>query len=725
MDRGTMEWVVRLIPILPLLAFLVNGIFGKLFEKADKDAHAHQPKARLLGAYIAGGLVLGSFILSVLVFLNVSLFDSNHNVEGYQFIDSGSFKVAMGFYVDQLTALMLLVVTSVGTLVHLYSSGYMAHDDEHNPVDSGFVRFFTYLPLFVFSMLMLVLANNFLQLYIFWEAVGLCSFLLIGFWYTRKSAGDAAKKAFIVNRVGDFGFSLGIMLLFWTLGNLDYTNVFAKADSIGATTLTVICGLLFLGAMGKSAQFPLHVWLPDAMEGPTPVSALIHAATMVTAGVYLVARAHPLFELAPGVLPAVTIIGVTTALLGATIALVQTDIKKIVAYSTISQLGYMFAGLGVGAIIAALFHLATHAMFKGLLFLGSGSVIHGMENTGVRDPQDIRTMGGIRKFMPITSITFLLAALANAGVVPLAGFFSKDEITGAAFHGGGIIGYATWGLLTLGSFMTAFYMFRLYFIVFEGQPRWRTTLAVANQAADQSTTAERASGQSVGHAADAHGTPPATSGHSGDLAEASVAADAHGGDAHGAHGDPHESPWNMTLPLLVLAVPTVVLGFLLGWPPEAGAIHSFLAGAMNEPIAAEAAAGLTTETISLLVAATVVALAGIGLAYFMYGRRSTLAETLGARFKPVYNLLLNKWYFDDLYQWAIVNNVKRIANGSWWGDANIIDGAVNGISRIVAGMGAGLRKVQTGFVGTYSLAIAFGLLVLVTYVGLLALGFVR
>ncbi len=715
---------IWLIPVLPLIGFIINGVFGRWIPQ----------NLKLPAAYLATLLVGTSFALSVAVFFDLSsggLIDQDiYTLMGSGLTDpnaprAGGFYVPIGFYVDQLTTVMLMVVTSVGFLVHLYSIGYMAHDTHEHPRDHGLLRFFSYISLFVFSMLMLVLANNFVQLYIFWEAVGLCSYLLIGFWYTTDNVNREGKqfdispraagvKAFVTNRVGDFGFSLGVMMIFWTFGTVVYTQVFDMASATPGQfsgVATWICFLLFLGAMGKSAQFPLHVWLPDAMQGPTPVSALIHAATMVTAGVYLVARAHPLFALSPNMLVVVAIIGTTTAILGATIALVQNDIKKVVAYSTISQLGYMFASLGVGAIVAAIFHLATHAMFKGLLFLGSGSVIHGMQPTGVENAQDIRTMGGLRKYMPITFVTFVLAALANAGIVPLAGFWSKDEITGA-FLNAGLDHHAAYlifyVLLTITSLLTAFYMFRLVFLVFFGAPRWRTApaMAMAGGGVDAPAIVE------AQHTASPEGThdAPGTQSDAG-----------HGG--HDESHDPHESGWQMALPLVVLAIPTLALGALIGWPPEAGPIYDLLSKSksLGIVVSEEAKNGLSTNTLTGYAIATIVAVLGISIAYVMYMRRNNLAQTMSARFKPIYNLFLNKWYFDDLYQWAIINNVRRLGTALWWFDANIVDGAVNGLAGLVRLSGAGLRKVQTGFVQGYALAIALGLLALISYLWIVAL----
>ncbi|MFA5354556.1 MAG: NADH-quinone oxidoreductase subunit L, partial [Thermodesulfovibrionales bacterium] len=443
-----------LIPLLPLIAFCINILLGRRITK-DK---AH---------WIAIPAVAGSFVLSVMTFMEV-LAGKTINYDVYEWISSGSFRVTVGFLIDQLTAIMLIVVTSVSLLVHIYSAGYM-HDDK------GYYRFFSYLSLFTFSMLMLVMGNNLLQLYFGWEAVGLCSYFLIGFWYDKKSAADAGKKAFVVNRFGDFGFGLGVFMLFLTLGTLHYADIFSQVGSLQGRTIpfmgyefdlvTVIALLLFCGAVGKSAQLPLHVWLPDAMEGPTPVSALIHAATMVTAGVFMVARFNPLFSMSETAMAVVAITGAVTSLFAATIALVQNDIKRIVAYSTVSQLGYMFLACGVGAFGAGVFHLYTHAFFKALLFLGAGSVMHAMAGE-----LDIQKMGGLRKHMPVTYITFLLASLSIAGIPGLAGFFSKDEILWLAYNHG-TMGKVLWGMGTLVAALTAFYSFRIIFLAFHGSFR--------------------------------------------------------------------------------------------------------------------------------------------------------------------------------------------------------------------------------------------------------------
>src|SRR5574341_2373594 len=488
-----------LIPLLPFAGFLIAGLFGKFL----KEKAAYFP--------IAG--VIGAFILSLGAFSDV-LGGVKLNENFYSWISIGTFSVNVGFQIDQLTAVMLLVVTTLSSLIHIYSVGYM-HGDK------GYPRFFAYLALFTFFMLVLVMANNFLVMFVGWEGVGLCSYLLIGFWYEKKSAADAGGKAFVVNRVGDFGFVLAVLLIFLTFGTLDFSEVFGSVGTsvtdqtyhlLGAeiSVITLIALLLFLRATGKSAQLPLYVWLPDAMEGPTPVSALIHAATMVTAGVYMVARSAPLFNLAPLSMEVVAWIGGLTAVFAATIALVQNDIKRVVAYSTISQLGYMFLGCGVGAYASGIFHLATHAFFKALLFLGCGSVIHALGGE-----QDMRKMGRLKQKLPITSRTFYWASLANAGIIPLAGFWSKDEILAATFAGHH---YFLWALGSAGAFMTAFYMFRLYYTVFEGQDH-------------------------VDHRAAHH---------------------------------VHESPPAMAYPLVVLGVGTLVVGLLFGFPPDHGLYHRFV-----------------------------------------------------------------------------------------------------------------------------------------------------
>ncbi len=665
-----MEQYLFLIPLLPLAAFAINLLLGRGLIRGQ----AH---------WIAAPAVLGSWIVSLLVFREV--YTDHHILSQHLFrwIPAGDFTVDVTLRVDQLTAVMLLVVTTVGFLVHVYSIGYMKGDP-------GFYRFFSYLPLFVFSMLMLVLADNFLLLFVFWEAVGLCSYFLIGYYFRRRSAANAAKKAFIVNRVGDLGFGLGVMWIFAAFGTLNFEEVFAHLGDVGTGVLTGIALLLFLGACGKSAQWPLHVWLPDAMEGPTPVSALIHAATMVTAGVYLIARSHALFAASETAMLVVTVVGLFTAFMAATIGMVQNDIKRVIAYSTVSQLGFMVFALGLGAWVAAIFHLVTHAFFKGLLFLGAGSVIHGMH-----EEQNIWKMGGLRKWMPVTFWTFLAASLANAGVIPFAGFWSKDEI----IVGGWISDYQPIGTIAVviglvTAFFTALYMFRLVFVVFTGKPRFNTD------------------------------------------------------EVH-----PHESPPSMTIPLVLLAIPSIFLGVLIGWPPEDGRLHEFLnpvfygeaaegdhalsvdnaevaslytvASAQDEGAVEETHSSgphhASTETIITFgVISTVVALAGILVAYLTYVTGTINAAALAERYRGLYLFLFEKWRWDELYNRIIVQPLMSFSNFLWRVvDVGIIDGIVNGVAGGIGAISQRLRHVQTGLVANYALAIALGMVIIVgVYLGL-------
>jgi NADH-quinone oxidoreductase subunit L len=664
-----MHQYLFLIPLLPLLAFAINLLLGRI--------------VRGEASWIASLAVFVSFLLSLVTFQQVYTSGEPIRQDLYTWIDSGSFHIGINLFVDQLTAVMLIVVTSVGLLVHIYSKGYM-----HG--DPGYARFFAYLPFFVFSMLMLVLADNFLLLFFFWVGVGLASYLLIGFWFTRRSASSAAQKAFIVNRIGDLAFGLGLIWIFHQFGTMDFGEVFSRVPAAPTAIVTGIALLLFGGAAGKSAQFPLHVWLPDAMEGPTPVSALIHAATMVTAGIYLIVRTHIFYESAPTAMLVVALIGAFTSFMAATIAVAQNDIKRIIAYSTLSQLGYMAMGAGVGAFIPAIFHLVTHAFFKACLFLGAGSVIHGLH-----EEQNIQNMGGLRRWMPWTFWTFFAASLANAGLIPFAGFWSKDEIILGAWVTDQIpitIGQilAVVGLVT--AFFTAYYMFRLVFLVFTGEPRFNP--------------------------AEVH---------------------------------PHESPLSMVAPLVLLAIPSVVLGAVLGWPPEAGRIHTIL-----EPVfavdegtaegdevaslymmqeetgtagegegeeghgagAAEEEHHVSNETIlAFAIASTVAALGGIGLAYATYYTGAIQAPE--ERASALYRFLRDKWRWDELYNGAIVRPLSELANGLWRVvDERIIDGAVNGVGLGIGAVSQRLRHVQTGLVTNYALAIALGMVVLVAiYLG--------
>ena len=596
------------------------------------------------------GVVGASFVVALTVFFKLfSLLASERSVVStvFSWVVAGNFKVDVAFLVDPLSMVMCLMVTGVGFLIHVYSVGYMGQDP-------GYRRYFAYLNLFIFAMLCLVLGSNFLLMYLGWEGVGLCSYLLIGFWYEKKSAADAGKKAFIVNRVGDFGFALGVMLVFTTFGTLDFGEVFSQAPALstdgGQRIATAITLLLFLGAAGKSAQIPLYTWLPDAMEGPTPVSALIHAATMVTAGVYMVARCHALYLLAPFSMAVVAVTGALTALMAASIGLVQNDIKRVLAYSTISQLGYMFLACGVGAFAAGIFHLVTHAFFKALLFLGAGSVIHALLGE-----QDLHKMGGLRKYMPVTHVTFLLATLAISGMPLLSGFFSKDQILSAAYfspHGGNFLWLV--GIVTVA--LTAFYMFRLFFLTFTGRCR---------------------ASEEVQHHL-------------------------------------HESPSSMVVPLMVLGFLSVIGGYI-GMPHALGGVNA-IAGYL-EPVFADLPhlpePSLGMEYL-LMVTSVVVAFLGISTAYFFYVRSPQAAERLKQNF--IYTLLLNKYYVDEIYQALIVSPI--VAGSRWvWEkfDLGIIDGAVNGSARLVKKLARWGRKLQTGYVRQYAMAVVMGVVVILAY----------
>ncbi len=622
------------IPLLPLVSFLILGIFGHWIK--DK---AH---------FVAVPAVVTSWLLSLLVFFDVA---GGHQTSFplYTWLTSGLLDIHIGFSIDRLTAVMLLLVTTVSSLVHIYTIGYM-----HG--DSGYARFFSYIALFTFSMLMLVMADNLLQLFIFWEAVGLCSYLLIGHWYDRPAACSAAMKAFIVNRVGDFGFMLGLLLVWYSFGSLDYSEIFVRAhESAGdvmnvlgpfggtwdVSVLTLICVLLFTGAVGKSAQVPLHVWLPDAMEGPTPISALIHAATMVTAGVFMVARLAPLYNLSPAAMTLVAITGGVTMVVGATIALTQTDIKRVVAYSTVSQLGYMIMACGLGAYAAGMYHLLTHGAFKALLFLGCGSVIIALHHE-----QDMRRMGGLKNKLPITYWTFVVGSLALAGFPLTSGFFSKDHLLVSAWSAGPLGQFLTvLGLVT--ALMTAFYSFRLVFVTFWGPSH-----------------------------VDPH---------------------------HADHV--HEPSSTMTLPLIVLAILSIFTGYL--------GIPEFL-GPMFETDAGEAAHE-GGAAIGIMVLATGMGLLGIAGAYYLYVLKPALPDQFARRWQLLYRASLNKWYVDEAYDRTIVRPTFSGATELWKRvDVNVIDGAVNGVARAVAWGGWVLRLVQSGQTQHYALGMALGAVVLFT-----------
>ncbi len=650
-----------LVPFAPLLGAIAAGLFGKWLG----NTWSHR---------VTIALMMVSFAASISIFKNVL---DGHLFDGtvYTWLSSGGTQFQIGFLIDRLTATMMLVVTSVSLMVHIYTIGYM-----HG--DPGYQRFFSYISLFTFSMLMLVMANNFMQLFFGWEAVGLVSYLLIGFWYKRPTAIYANLKAFLVNRVGDLGFLLGIGLVLMVFGTLNYADVFATAAAhandlapipgMSVNLITAICILLFIGAMGKSAQFPLHVWLPDSMEGPTPISALIHAATMVTAGIFLVARMSPLFELSETALSFVMIIGAITALFMGFLGVIQNDIKRVIAYSTLSQLGYMTVALGASAYSVAIFHLMTHAFFKALLFLAAGSVIMAMHHE-----QDIRNMGGLRKYMPITWITFLIGSLALIGTPFFSGFYSKDSIIEAValshLPGSGFAYFA----VVAGVFVTAFYSFRLYFLVFHGKEQF---------------------GKPHGHhAADDHG------------------------EQHGLMPGqkPHESPWVVWLPLVLLAIPSVIIGYFTIDPilgnffreaiyvgeqhPAVHEMHEQFHGAF-----AMVLHSLTTLPLWL-------AIAGVALSAFLYLKRPDIPALIQKRFQFIYTLLDNKYYFDRFNDWFFAGGARVTSSFLWkFGDVTLIDGIVNGMAKLVGLIAGVVRRFQSGYIYHYAFTMITGVFVLLT-----------
>ena len=669
------------IPLAPLVGSALAGLFGtKFFGNLLSRATCHT--VTILGVGIA-------FVLSLLVLKDVYA-GATFNANIYEWMRLGNELVfSVGFLIDPLSAMMMVVVTFVSLMVHIYTIGYMAEDEGYN-------RFFAYISLFTFLMLMLVMSNNFLQLFFGWEAVGLVSYLLIGFWYTRPTAIFANMKAFLVNRVGDFGFILGIGLILAATGSMSYDAVFEQTKTLAEQTLpgtdwslvTVACICLFIGAMGKSAQFPLHVWLPDSMEGPTPISALIHAATMVTAGIFMVSRMSPLFELSDTALSFILIIGSITALFMGFLGIVQTDIKRVVAYSTLSQLGYMTVALGVSAYPVAVFHLMTHAFFKALLFLGAGSVIMGMHHD-----QDMRNMGGLWKYMPITWITSLLGSLALIGTPLFSGFYSKDSIIDAVFastlYGAGFAQYS----VLIGVFVTAFYSFRMYFLVFHGKERF-------------------------GHAHDTHGH------------------DDHGHEEH--HGlapgqKPHESPWVVTLPLVLLAIPSVVIGYLTIEPMLFGDFFgdAIFVDAAHHPamtmLEEEFHGALAMAEHALTSTVFLLALSGVVAAAVFYLWLPQIPATIARVFKPIKNLLDNKYYLDDFNQAVFGRGAQLLGEGLWkGGDQAVIDGfIVNGSARVIGWLSRVVRHLQSGYLYHYAFAMILGVVVFVSWILYTHLGSIR
>ena len=714
--------MLLLIPLLPFLGFLVNAFLGRRLPKS-------------VSGLVACLAIIGSFVVSVLSVISVVSGTTGFaEATAFDWMSSGDLQIPLRFRLDHLSSLMILVVTGIGSLIHIYSTGYM-----HEESDPEYARYFSYLNLFAAFMLVLVLGANFPVMFVGWEGVGLCSYLLIGFWFRKKSAADAGKKAFIVNRIGDFGFILGMLLVFVTFGSLDFQEVAAAAAGRAPETaawgvMTIATLLLFVGATGKSAQIPLFVWLPDAMEGPTPVSALIHAATMVTAGVYMIGRNAVLFEHAPATMAVVAGIGVATALMAGTIGLVQNDIKRVLAYSTVSQLGYMFLAMGVGAFSAGIFHLYTHAFFKALLFLGSGAVIHALAGE-----QDIRNMGGLKKYLPITYWTFVIGALAIAGFPLLSGFFSKDEILFRTYTAESTPGHTLmWVIAVITSLMTATYMFRLVFLTFHGERR-HDAPAPAHPEEEEPVPEADAHGHAAVHGAHAHAAP--ASGHP--VAAHAPAAAAHAGHGHGAgHGhEPHEAPWSMAIPLILLAIGSVVAGYV-GIPHAlhgSNRIESFLepsfeahAAAPRETVGADPAAPAETrpageaagEThadtgteLNLMVFSSVIALIGIGVAAYLWlGKRGTV-DAIARSFAPIHRVLLGKYYVDELYDAAIVQPVKTLSTGGLWKgvDAGLIDGTVNGVGLVVSAVSGVLRRTQTGSIRTYAFSLFAGAVAILAY----------
>ena len=681
MEASLSPSLLLLVPLAPLAGAIACGLFGGAIGR--RNAH----RIAILGVLIA-------FVISVMTLKAVAIDGARFNATIYEWLVIGGLKMEIGFLIDGLSAMMMCVVTFVSLMVHIYTIGYMEEDP-------GYQRFFSYISLFTFAMLMLVMSNNFLQLFFGWEAVGLVSYLLIGFWFKKPTAIFANMKAFLINRVGDFGFILGIGLVVAYAGTLNYTEAFAKGAELAALNLpgsdwmliTVICICLFIGAMGKSAQFPLHTWLPDSMEGPTPISALIHAATMVTAGIFMVARMSPLFELSDTALSFIMIIGSITALFMGFLGIIQNDIKRVVAYSTLSQLGYMTVALGASAYSVAVFHLMTHAFFKALLFLAAGSVIIGMHHD-----QDIRNMGGLRKYMPITWITALLGSLALIGTPLFSGFYSKDSII-EAVHATNLYGsgFANFALLA-GVFVTAFYSFRMYFLVFHGNERFHHKPFPPEP--EQTDTHVHGEDPVAGHAVDGPGH----------------------GNAHAHAHTPHESRWVITLPLLLLAIPSVVIGFFTIEPMLHGSFFrdAIFVNAERHPAMEElgrefqgamamALHGFTTAPFWL-------ALGGVATAYVFYLLKPGIPTMVQARFGFVYRVLEHKYYMDWINERLLSPAARAVGTGLWkGGDMAIIDGAINGAARTVGVFAALSRRLQTGYLYWYALVMVFGVIGLMTW----------
>ncbi len=685
--------MLALIPLFPFIGFLVNSTMGRRLPKS-----------------ISGGLaslaMLASFVVSAIsVWQLVGMAPESRAIEQtlYTWIASGDLDIALAFRVDQLSAVMILVITGIGSLIHIYSTAYM-----HDEVDSEFARYFSYLNLFAAFMLVLVLGSNFPVMFVGWEGVGLCSYLLIGFWYKKKSANDAGKKAFVVNRIGDYAFILGMLALFAKFGTLDFQGIASAVAALPVEAefgiLSLATLLLFIGATGKSAQIPLYTWLPDAMEGPTPVSALIHAATMVTAGVYMIGRNAVLFSHAPDTMMIVAVIGALTALMAGTIGLVQNDIKRVLAYSTVSQLGYMFLAMGVGAFGAGIFHLYTHAFFKALLFLGSGAVIHALHGE-----QDIRNMGGLKKGLPITYWTFLIGAIAIAGVFPLSGFFSKDEILFETFVEGHTL---LWTIGAITALLTATYMFRLVFLTFHGERRQGAPAEADAPAAHAHATAD-----SHGHAAvPSHGHP------------------AGGSHGHGSGSHLHDAPPAMALALIVLAIGSVAAGWI-GIPHALGGhnqLHAWLEPAFAAPVAAGGGAAVEAGAageeaaaeeahaaleLRLMGVSLTIAVVGIAIAWYIWVKRRSIAENAAREFPGLHRLLLHRYYVDEIYDAIIVQPIKSASTeGLWrWFDVRVIDGAVNGAASIVDGSAAVLRRLQSGSVRAYAGSLFVGVVMILSY----------